>query len=78
MRRELDGAELDLMRHPDFVMCMTPLLHSMKEREKALHAAGIDAIDRKYTPGRKPRRLLDAPSSCQLKPPSWAAFLLAD
>jgi hypothetical protein len=55
-REKLEGAELDLMRHPDFVLGLKPLLHDVKEREKKLHSAAMDAIARDYVPGPKARK----------------------
>lgn len=52
-RKELDGVEFDIMKHPEFIAGVRPLLHAVSAREKALHTASMEAIKRNYKPGPK-------------------------
>jgi len=49
MRKEMEGIELDLDKHPD----VRDALHAAAARERALHAASIEQISRNYKPGPK-------------------------
>jgi hypothetical protein len=51
VRKELDGAELNLMAHPEFIETLRPALRKVADREKKLHEAAITAIKRDYKPG---------------------------
>lgn len=49
LRKEMDGIELDLDKHPD----VRDALRAAAARERALHAASIEQITRNYKPGPK-------------------------
>lgn len=51
IRKQADGVEFDYARYPDFIEEVGNAVKEVAEREKALHAASLDAIKRNYKPG---------------------------
>lgn len=53
VRKETNGVEFDIMKHPELISGMVPLLNAVGQREAELHKASMDAIKRNYKPGPK-------------------------